>query len=287
MLSLPEFCTRTILPKADVDALTRLSWRYRGDVYAPDVQPETDVGSMGVTGAPGASLPAPALTAALIALEAPLASDPLNFATVNVYKRSSAGGAVLLATLEFSTGTFNPGVRYALALQGGAPVAYDDQITAEVVKSTSTGMLVPAFTLSLPFSPTFIDARLLVRQGQIYSLLKKRYAVPFADPIPEIALGWQEALVTLDCYRRRGYNPGSAQDAEIKGRADEAWAQIKEAADSKDGLFELPLLESDQSKSAVTAGSPLAYTETSPYVGGQVRANTGTREDGVGRGTGP
>lgn len=113
--------------------------------------------------------------------------------------------------------------------------------------------------------PGFLAARLVRELSWIHSVLKKRYAVPFAEPIPEIVLGWLTDLVTHAAYQRRGYNPGSAQDGEFKEAAERARAEIKEAADSDKGLFDLPLREDGPSASGISKGGPLGYAEQSPY----------------------
>src|SRR5262249_1029155 len=102
-------------------------------------------------------------------------------------------------------------------------------------------------------------------QAWIESRLRKRYAIPFATPVPEIALIGLVALVTLACYMRRGWNPSSAENQSILDADTRARDEIKEAADSKDGLFDLPL-RNDTGASGVSAGGPLGYSETSPYV---------------------
>lgn len=134
-------------------------------------------------------------------------------------------------------------------------------------------------------SPGWIATRIAVNQGWIDARLNMHYAVPFGPSVPEVVLGWLEAMTTLDAYLKRGYNPGSAQDGEIKERATTARAEVKEAADAKDGLFDLPLRESDHSADAVTKAGPLGYSEASPYVAFDQQIEQGTFEDDQGRGT--
>lgn len=113
--------------------------------------------------------------------------------------------------------------------------------------------------------PGFIDRRIAIHAGRIHGRLAKRYAVPFTAPVPEVVLGWVEAFVTLDAFMARGFNPRSEQDALIKEAATRADAEIKEAADSKEGLFDLPLREDTTGTSGVSVGGPLGYTEISPW----------------------
>lgn len=103
-----------------------------------------------------------------------------------------------------------------------------------------------------------------------------------ATPVPEAVLGWLVALVTRDAFLRRGMNP---QDPAMQMIVDEctvALADLKEAADSTDGLFDLPA--SEDLDSAVTTGGPQFYSETSPYVFADLQRQQGTAEDSSGRG---
>jgi hypothetical protein len=112
--------------------------------------------------------------------------------------------------------------------------------------------------------PGYIASRIAFHQAKINARLAKRYAVPFAAP-NETVLGWLTDLVTWDAYKKRGYNPSSEQDAEIRSDAELASAEIKEAADSETGLFDLPLRELSTGSSGVTQGGPYGYSESSPY----------------------
>jgi hypothetical protein len=113
-------------------------------------------------------------------------------------------------------------------------------------------------------APGYVAARLVIAQSKLDSRLRKRYAIPFATPIPEIVLGWLTALVTPDVYRKRGVDPQDPQIASVEKDRDEAVAEIKEAADSQDGLFDLPLNEAMQT-SAITSGGPMGSSQVSPY----------------------
>jgi hypothetical protein len=109
--------------------------------------------------------------------------------------------------------------------------------------------------------PGFLSKRLAARTGEVHARLGKRYAWPFATPAPEIVLLWLTQLVTVDAYNARGINPqGQALDDERKAKD-----EIKEAADSVTGLFELPLREDKPGTSAVEKGGPFVYSEASPY----------------------
>lgn len=134
-------------------------------------------------------------------------------------------------------------------------------------------------------NPGFIAARSALHQAWIDARLKKRYVVPFDfDEPPTIVVMWLVALLTLDVFERRGYNPSTAEIQPMRDAATRALDEVREAADAEKGLFDLPLL-ADASASGVTAGGPLAYTETSPYVFTDQQAEQGSREDAAGRGS--
>lgn len=131
--------------------------------------------------------------------------------------------------------------------------------------------------------PGFLAAVLDENWDLITSRLRKRYdiAAMQADP-PKAALRWLTKLTTRDAYDKRGNNPTAASDIQaIYGAAERAETELKEAADSKDGLFDLPLL-STQTSSGVTKGGPLGYAEQSPYTWASLQACDGRDEDAGG-----
>lgn len=108
--------------------------------------------------------------------------------------------------------------------------------------------------------------------------LWKRYAAPFASPYPE-ALRWNVAhVVVAALWQKRGYNPGSAQDAIVEKNKADALAWLQEAADSKDGLIELPLRDNTTAE-GVKRGGPRAVHEASPYRWTDVQAEDGRTDD--------
>lgn len=115
-------------------------------------------------------------------------------------------------------------------------------------------------------NPGIFDETAKGVSGAFDSRLRKRYAAPFAEPYPD-SLKWHVAqVVAARLFLRRGYNPSSEQDAQIKGAHDEALAWLKAAADSKDGDVELPMRQADPlGAAAVDSGGVLAYSEASPY----------------------
>lgn len=143
----------------------------------------------------------------------------------------------------------------------------------------------------------YLTKRLAHWEAWIDARLTKRYAVPFGTPpvspstlrtdVPEIVLLWLTSLVTLDAYSGRGFNPSSEADQiSIVTPATTAMAEVKEAAESAVGLFELPLRQSDGTgSSGVSKTGPLAYTENSPYVGFDAQFDAAQTEDASGSGT--
>lgn len=134
-------------------------------------------------------------------------------------------------------------------------------------------------------SPGFVMAAIeSVSSLDINARLRKRYEVPFALPYPEAVKTWCARIVTMQCWKRRGYDPTdqSMQDA-VKDR-DEAKAEIKEAADSNEGLFDLPL-RNDTTATGISKGAPFGYSEQSPYVWADAQVDTARDEDLNRRGT--
>jgi hypothetical protein len=128
-------------------------------------------------------------------------------------------------------------------------------------------------------TPGIVDALSEAVSRMFDARLAKRYAAPFAEPYPE-ALRWNVAhVVVASLWQKRGYNPGSAQDAIIQQNKADALSWLKEAADSKEGLIELPLRE-DTTAEGVAKGGPLSYHETSPYVWTDRQREDGRRDDG-------
>jgi hypothetical protein len=112
--------------------------------------------------------------------------------------------------------------------------------------------------------PGWIAVQLGEGSMRIDARLRKRYAVPFVEPYPEIVLSWLTRMVTLLAYLKRGVNPSDAQMGDIKKMAEDVAVELKEAADAKDGLWDLPKVNSGDG-SAISKGVPAVYAEASPY----------------------
>lgn len=111
--------------------------------------------------------------------------------------------------------------------------------------------------------PGFLDGALEDALSEIYSRLRKRYRTPM-NPLPGIVKKWRAKLVTPQAYAARGVNPEDPTVKAMDEEADRAREQMKEAADAKDGLYDLPLLDNADA-TAIDKGGPLGYSEPSPY----------------------
>lgn len=110
----------------------------------------------------------------------------------------------------------------------------------------------------------WIGQRLIVGTSRINGRMRKRYAAPFQSPVPEIVLGWLVAIVTVEAYQKRGWDPSDAQSKQIVDEAGRAFEELKEAADGDEGLFDLPLRQ-DTTADGIARGGPLGYSEQDPY----------------------
>lgn len=134
-------------------------------------------------------------------------------------------------------------------------------------------------------APGWVAGQLEHYSRVIDARLRKRYAVPFADPAPETVKEWLARLVTLRVYLRRGVDPTDEQFDAIRQDARDVLEELKEAADAETGLFDLPLVDSADG-SAISKGGPLGYSEASPYVWADVQVSAGRDEDRAGEGSG-
>lgn len=122
----------------------------------------------------------------------------------------------------------------------------------------------------------WILQQLVDNSALIRARLDKRYG-PWVAPYPIAILRWLEQLVTLLVYVKRGVNPSDEQFQLIAKRADQADAEIKEAANSETGLFDLPLIQGGAS--GVVNGGPQVYAEQSPYTGFDLQRADAVQED--------
>jgi hypothetical protein len=109
-----------------------------------------------------------------------------------------------------------------------------------------------------------VEVWLAERSSKIRARLVKRYAVDFTDPgpTPDVILSWLRDLVDHDVQEYVGGAPEGREDEWIAKRAEKADAEIKEAADAENGLFELPIRNTDKlGASAINKGGPFVHED--------------------------
>jgi phage gp36-like protein len=132
-------------------------------------------------------------------------------------------------------------------------------------------------------SPGFIDANLSDHSAYVDALLGKRYVVPFTSPFPIAVRRWLTALTSLDVWLRRGVAATDLEMEIFRAQYDATVLELKEAANSRDGLFELPLRENTDA-TGISKQYPKSYTENSPFVWKRVQVGAGRQQDIYGRG---
>ena len=133
-------------------------------------------------------------------------------------------------------------------------------------------------------SPGWTLTQLELESARLDARLSKRYAVPFAAPVPPVVESWIAKIVTVSAYVKRGFDPTDPQGQMYVGDRDVALSEIKEAADAENGLFDLPL-RADTTASGIVKAGPRGYSEQSPYSFTDTQANVGRQEDENGGGT--
>lgn len=110
----------------------------------------------------------------------------------------------------------------------------------------------------------FLEASVKGAYADINARLRKRYPTLTATNRPEAVVRWMTRIVTPEAYRARGINPNDDQTKVFDADRAQAYLEIKEAADSQDGLYDLPVADASD-VSAITKGMPLSYSEGSAY----------------------
>jgi phage gp36-like protein len=151
-------------------------------------------------------------------------------------------------------------------------------LTLETFRDLS--LLPPSYVDTIEaMHPGWISRQLARWSAWIDARLAKRYATPFdaASP-PFIVEEWLNRLVTHRCYLKRGVDATDSQVDDIKQDAEKAAAEIKEAAESKEGLFELPPRQDLPDEQGITRGSPMGYAEQSPYTWAELQKDASADE---------
>ncbi len=118
----------------------------------------------------------------------------------------------------------------------------------------------------------FLSSKLEECSGWIDARLRKRYAVEeWAAAPPSAVLRWLGQMVTHLAWQKRGGDPAGDVSSAYKEAADAARTEVKEAADSEEGLFDLPLRQGS-SASGISKAGPFGYSEASPYAWTDVQA---------------
>jgi hypothetical protein len=189
-----------------------------------------------------------------------------------------------LAPALLSAGTSPP-----VALLTGRPTLGSMQIGIIITTPGALGAAVCKFTLDGAVTYTAgvtVNSSVALNSASMQSGLTAQFPVgnygsdnqyAAATPVPEIVLDWLTVQVTADLYAKRGANPEDPQMQWLREDLTRVYEEIKEAADSKDGLFDLPT--SEDLDSAVTTGGPLGCSDGSPYAWQDRQARRGGAQD--------
>jgi len=244
-LDLAGFKRRTMMPQSEVDYVNQdspgfIEQRIASRSSLINARLRKRYGNTGARSSLPLGQQAPTLVAAGTSPPSVTLSGRPTLGSLQIGLSITLGGVTGVATFSWTA----DGVTYTTAM------------TASSVVLGSTGL-----TALFPATGTFA--------------IDNVYAA--ATPVPETVLGWLVTMVTYDCYRKRGVNPQDPQIQLLVEEYNTALAELKEAADSKDGLFDLPT--SEDQDSAVTTGGPLGCSQASPYVWQDVERARATAED--------
>lgn len=155
-----------------------------------------------------------------------------------------------------------------------------------ILITTAGALGVAVFKWSLDNGVTFTTGVLTAASVPLASGLTASFAAgtyatthqySAAPPVPEAVLRWLTTLVTDDAYRKRGRNPQDPSQVDLKEDVTRVYDELREAADSNTGLFDLPV--SEDLDTAIVTGGPLGYTETSPYAWMDIQRDAGRAND--------
>ena len=209
---------------------------------------------------------------------------------------AAPSGVFAIAGKIITSGTVGvAGIQYQYSTDGGVTFSSTQSLgtaNAIVVPGTGASFLLGAGSLesgqsfACTVQPPFIEQALQDWTSYIESRLRKRYVVPFLEPVPFTIKKWLCDLASKTCWSKRGFNPSNKSDEDaIDGPYQLALAEIKEAADAKEGLFDLPARDDLPQATGVTFGRPKSYSEASPYTAGIQQRTDAVDEDQAGVGT--
>jgi hypothetical protein len=119
--------------------------------------------------------------------------------------------------------------------------------------------------------PQFLEAQLAGKSGVIDALLRKRYVAPFEAPYPEPVKQWLWRMLDPIAYLKIGVDASDEQVSEIIADGQRVLVELKEAADAKEGLYDLPL-RADTVTSGLVKPTVLTQSDPTPYVGLRTQA---------------
>jgi hypothetical protein len=119
--------------------------------------------------------------------------------------------------------------------------------------------------------PGWLSATLVSFSAVIDARLAKRYATPFASPVSEQVKNWLVRLVNIRVLLKVGTNSNDSQVQILLDDANLVLAELKEAADAKEGLYDLPL-RADTNVSGITKPTILTTSDPNPYIGLRTQA---------------
>lgn len=104
--------------------------------------------------------------------------------------------------------------------------------------------------------------------AQINTRLTKRYAVDFTSPgpVPDQIIFWLIRLVNIDVWECAGGLPEGREDGWADAARKQVYEELKEAADAENGLYELPLRNTDTlGSSAVNKGASFVHEDATVH----------------------
>jgi hypothetical protein len=136
--------------------------------------------------------------------------------------------------------------------------------------------------------PGWIAKQLAIKSQWLDGRLRKRYAFPIDSanaPYPLLVTDWLARIVTEMTMRKRGIDATDEQAQQYIDDRKTAEAEVLEAANAVEGLFDLPL-RADTNAPGIVAPQVLGYSEASPYVAFDIQDAAARNEDANGTGTG-
>ena len=129
---------------------------------------------------------------------------------------------------------------------------------------------------------TWLLQQLELQASEVLAQLDTRYNTSrLASPYPMIIKKWISALVAADLVLLLWFQSNSSDVERYESRAQLARDQIKDAVNSKEGMWQLPLKEGDSTSKAQRSAVRYSST-TSPFLDMRVQRDRGKQEDNSG-----